>query len=436
MLSDPRRAAIVAVGDELVTGATVDTNSAWIAAELLELGIEPDRFVVCGDDEARLERVFYELAQEFQVVVATGGLGPTLDDVTRHAAARAAGEALALDKEVEAHLREFWHARGGEMPAANLRQALFPQGAQVMPNPVGTAPGFRVWIDGGMLACLPGPPREMKRMMRDDLLPYLRSVCGPGERPRSRRLFLAGLSESVFAERCGDWMDRAASPKLGVCAHEGLLTVRLFASAGTEAAAERRLDERLAELRAEFRDHVFSEHEGDLARVTGQLLIERDVTVAVAESCTGGLVAARLTEVPGISAVLREGWVTYTNEAKERRLGVPGELLQRHGAVSSEVAAAMAAGAARESGARLAVAVTGIAGPDGGSDEKPVGLVWFGVALDGVVETHERRFPAQGGRAWIRALAANTALDLCRRRVLATATGTIPSTEPSSGDVD
>jgi len=419
VLGDPRRAAIVAIGDELQSGATIDTNSAWIAGELLDLGIEPERFVVVGDDEARLERLFWQLTQEFQVVVATGGLGPTLDDVTRHAAARAAGEALVLDKDVEAKLRAYWRSRGGEMPAANVRQALFPQGAQVMPNAVGTAPGFRVWIDGGMLACLPGPPREMHRMMRDDLLPYLAHVCGAGERPSSRRLYLTGLSESVFAERCGDWMDRRANPRIGVCAHEGVLTVRLRAQAGTAEAAERLLDARLVALRETFAAHVFSEHEGDLARVVGELLIERGVSVALAESCTGGLLGARLTEVAGISAVLREGWITYTNEAKRRRLGVSLATLDRHGAVSSEVAAEMALGAARESGARLAVSVTGIAGPAGGSPDKPVGLVWFGVALDGAVETHEWRFPPHGGRAWVRALAVNTALDRMRRRVLA-----------------
>ena len=419
MLGDPRRAAIVAIGDELVTGATVDTNSAWIASELCDLGIEPDRFILCGDHEAKLERVFYELAQEFQVVVATGGLGPTLDDVTRHAAARAAGEALVLDKEVEQGLRAYWRSRGAVMPEANLRQALFPQGAQVMPNPVGTAPGFRVWIDGGMLACMPGPPREMRQMMTGDLLPYLERVCGAGERPVTSRLFLAGLSESVFAERCGDWMAREANPRIGVCAHEGLLTVRLRADAGTEAAASKRLDERVADLRREFAEYLFSEDEGDLARVVAELLIERDVSFALAESCTGGLVATRLTEVAGISGVFREGWVTYSNEAKTARLGVPAELIGRHGAVSAEVAGRMALGAAEASGARLALAVTGIAGPDGGTPEKPVGLVWFGVALDGVVETHERHLPGLGGRQWIRALAATTALDLMRRRVLA-----------------
>lgn len=416
MIDDPRRAALVAIGDELVTGETLDTNSAWLSERLADIGIEVVRFTLLGDDERALERTFYELCNEFQIVIATGGLGPTLDDVTRHAAARAAGEPLELVPEVEDGLRERWAATGREMPAANLRQALFPRGAQVIPNDFGTAPGFRVWIAGGCLACLPGPPREMRPMAEQELLPWIVRTCGVTHVRRTARFFLYGLPESQFAELAGDWMDRVVTPRLGVCASGGVLTARLWVEASGDEQAECLLAPRRAELRERFGRWLFSETDPDLARVLGAELIRRQLSIAVAESCTGGLVAARLTELPGISAAFREGWVTYTDAAKTARLGVPEELLEAHGAVSAEVAEAMAVGAAERSGARIALAITGIAGPGGGTAEKPVGLVWFGLCVDGRSRAVERRFPAVG-RDLVRQFAANMALDLVFREL-------------------
>ncbi len=416
MIDDPRQVALVAIGDELVSGETIDTNSAWLAQRLGELGLEVARFTLLGDDEQRLERVFYELAQEFQIVIATGGLGPTLDDVTRHAAARAAGVALELHGAVEAALRARYAELGREMPVANLRQALFPQGAQVIPNQHGTAPGFRVWIEGGCLVCLPGPPREMRPMVDEELVPWIARTCGVLRARRMARFYLCGLPESRFAELAGDWMDRAGTPRLGVCASEGILTARLQIEAASAAEAETGLARRAAELRGRFARWLFSETDPDLAHVVGSALVARKLSIAIAESCTGGLVAARLTEVPGISAVFREGWVTYSDEAKTARLGVAPELLAAHGAVSGPVAEAMARGAAAASGARIALATTGLAGPDGGTPDKPVGLVWFGLVVDGRTSSVEARFPP-GGRAFVRNLAANAALDLVRQNL-------------------
>ena len=416
MIDDLRRAAVVAIGDELITGQLVDTNSGWISEQLAAIGIAVSRCVVAGDDAAELERLFYELCSEFQIVVATGGLGPTQDDVTRHAAARAAGVPLALDVDVEAGLRALWRERGLAMPESNLRQALFPQGAQVLRNEHGTAPGFRVWIEGGCLTCLPGPPREMRPMVAGELAPWLARTCGVVGSHRLVRFYLVGLSESEFGERAGDWMERAAEPRMGVCAGEGVLTVRIAAQARSAAEADRQLAGRAAEFRERFARWIFSESEPDLALVVGAELVRRGLTLATAESCTGGLLAARLCALPGISAALLEGWVVYSDAAKTARLGVPPEVLEREGAVSEASARALAEGAARASGARIAVAITGLAGPGGGTPRKPVGLVWFGLCVDGRVQAFERRF-SPVGRQFVRELSVHTALDLVRRNL-------------------
>lgn len=420
MIADPRRAACIAIGDELLRGDYPDANSGVVAQKLAELGLEVERFVVAGDDEAQLERLFYELTHDYQVVVATGGLGPTLDDVTRYAAAKAARVGVERHEPTVEWLRDMWRKRGREMPESNLRQADFPVGAQIMPNRCGTAPGFRVWIDGGMLAVLPGPPSEMRDMLERELAPWIESTCGRGPALVYRSFYLMGIAESAFADRAGDWMARGAKPLMGVTAHTGILKVTLRASAASREHAQAQLDERAAQLRERFAAELYSESEGRPAFAVGGLFRERGKTLALAESCTGGMIAELLTEMPGASAVLRAGWVAYSNEAKTTALGVSPEVLERHGAVSREVALALARGALERSDADVALGVTGIAGPDGGSLEKPVGLVWFATAVRegaGVrAEAHEMRY-APLGRSTVRRFAAHTGLDLLRRVV-------------------
>jgi nicotinamide-nucleotide amidase len=403
--------AVVATGDELVTGATVDRNSSAIAARLLELGLVCERFVVLGDDEQELARLLTELCAVHDVVITTGGLGPTLDDLTREAVARAAGVCLDVDLPSLDALRERFARMGRTMAASNERQAAFPRGAEILANPHGTAPGFTLQLGRARVFVLPGPPREMRPMLEDEVVPRLAAT---GARALPRHVFhLFGLSESVFGDLAGDWMARDAVPVVGVSAKLGVLRVTLLGRGADDAPL---VDARATAFRERFAEHVYSEDEPDLAAVLVHALVRRGVSVTTAESCTGGLVAGALTGVPGTSAVLERGFVTYADRAKQEELGVPAELLARHGAVSSEVAAAMATGAARRAGARLAVAVTGIAGPDGGSPEKPVGLVWFATSLDGQVETTERRW-AGFDRAAVRSLSVHTALDLMRRRL-------------------
>ena len=404
-------AACLAIGDELVAGAHCDLNSPFLARRLTEVGRRVERMVCVGDDEQAIAQALVELCASHRLVLASGGIGPTLDDLTRRAAARAAGVALVRSEAALSELREWFERAGRKMAASNERQAWIPEGASLLPNARGTAPGFRLTVGEATLFVLPGPPNELAAMFDAVVLPWLVSHPVQGAAYEVRHFHLFDLSESVFADRAGEWMARDANPLMGVTVEGGVLSVRLItgADSATRAAS-------LAEARAEaflgrFGEHVFSQETPDLALVLGRLLLDRDVSVACAESCTGGMVAARITSVAGISAVFREGFVTYSNAAKRARLGVPADVLEAHGAVSAEVAAAMALGAAERSGARLAVSVTGILGPGGGSPERPVGLVWFGVTLDGEVRTVRRRWP-DVGRDKVREWATTKALSL------------------------
>lgn len=413
---DPRRGrvALVAVGDELVRGEQRDSNLAWLAERLGDYDLLCDELRLLGDDEDVLADALAELCESRELVITTGGLGPTLDDVTRHAAARAAGRGLVRDEAQLAVIREWFESRGREMAASNERQALIPEGGVVLPNPVGTAPGFRVPVRGGMLAVLPGPPREMQTVFATALEPWLAGREREGARAGTKFL-LHGLSESVFSDMAGDWMERGANPRMGVLAGRGMLQVKFEARAVRPAEATAILDARRGEFSARFAEWLVHEgRESSVAPVLARYLIERGTTVATAESCTGGLVAELLTREAGISASFRQGFVTYSNESKASALGVPHELLVSHGAVSEEVAGRMAAGAAERAGSDLAVAVSGIAGPDGGTPEKPVGTVCFGLFARGSVTTLTRHYPARG-RAFVREWAAQEALVLLYR---------------------
>ena len=403
MSAERRTAALIAVGDELVAGDRVDQNLAWLGRELTELGWEVIESRLMGDDEERLAQALSQLMGECELVITTGGLGPTLDDVTRHAAATAVSLELEADAATVEGLIELWRGRGGEMPAANLRQALIPVGAELLKNAHGTAPGFLVSVDGARLVCLPGPPREMRGVAQDELFKRV----SEGHAPTRKTLYLFGVSESRLADLIGDWMNRDADPQVGVLASTGVLELKFVSKSGDLL----RLEERVAEARETLGAWVFSEEHGDLAQALVTALLERGGSVALAESCTGGAVAQRLCGVPGVSEVLREGLVTYSNEAKAERLGVPTRLLEEHGAVSAEVALAMARGLAETSGARLVGAVTGIAGPGGGSEHKPVGRVHFAVGLDGSFKASEVTFPDRG-RAYVQAWSTNTLLHL------------------------
>ena len=397
-------AEVLAIGDELVHGKMVDTNSAWLASKLGDLGWSVTRISVVGDGEEELCQAMRTACERSDVVVMTGGLGPTEDDRTRRAAAALCGEPLRFDEPSWVHIQELlqvYTREGRPVPVSNRLQAEFPQSARVLQNDWGSAPGFSVQVSGCTLYALPGVPREMHAMWGRHLQPALL------ERSTGRRhthnLHVVGCREADLGERLAEFMREGQAMKVGLTASRGQLTVRIngFDLAEVRAAADA--------IRPLLGDHLVYEGEHSLEQEVAQRLIERGVTVSLAESCTGGQLASSLMDAPGISSVFLAGFVSYSLESKVRELGVDPDLLAEHGAVSEAVAGAMAQGAATRTGSRIAVSVTGLAGPGGGSEDKPVGTVCFGVHADGVTVTLERRY-GDLGRALLRQRAVREAL--------------------------
>ncbi len=408
-------AAVLAVGDELLCGTHADLDTPIVAAALRDAGLSVGETAIQPDDVDAIATRLGDLVVGRRLVVTTGGLGPTDDDVTRDAIAKVAGVPLEERSAAWAAIEARFLARGIEVPHSNRRQILLPRGAELLPNALGTAPGF--WVElanGTVVAALPGPPSECAGMLAAELMPRVRARLGGGESEVRAAFALFGLSESRFADLLGDWMARGVDPRMGVSARDGILAVK-FVDRGAQAQA--RLADRTTEFRARFAAHIFAERDCSLEEVVVEFARKAVVKIAVAESCTGGRVSERLTRVPGSSAVFEAGYVTYSNRAKERTLGVPGALIDRFGAVSPEVATAMAEGALRASGADLAVAITGVAGPDGGTADKPVGHVCFGLAAGTGSSAYTCRFPPSG-RARVRMQATQFALDLLRRQLL------------------
>lgn len=394
----------ISTGDEIARGRSVDTNAPWIARRAAEAGVLRRRHQAVGDDPEALAAAFLDAGARSDFVVVTGGLGPTEDDYTRRAAAAAGGVGLVHIEALWVQIRERYRSRGREIPEANRVQASIPEGSEPIENPLGTAPGFRMTLGRGTVFFLSGVPREMELMFERHVLPEIRRA-GAGAAYESIATF--GRPEVEVNERLKDvLLDPGLSA--GLTADFGTIRVTLQA---TGAGAADRVAAASAEVRRRLDDLVLEA--GTLEESVLSLLGERGLALATAESCTGGLVGKLLTDVPGSSAVYRGSVVAYANAVKESVLGVPADVLAAHGAVSAPVAAAMAEGARRLLGADVAVSITGIAGPDGGTEEKPVGLVWFGVAGPDGTETAKRLLP--GDRAFVRRFAANVALGLVRR---------------------
>ena len=387
---------VLAIGDELVQGKTVDTNSAWLANELAAVGLWNRRVTVVGDSAEALADAMRLACERADIVIATGGLGPTEDDRSRQVAAAVAGVGIRFDeaswRDVQAVLKRYSRSRPdvppSNVPRSNRRQAEFPEGARVLRNEWGTAPGFALEISGAVLYVLPGVPREMREMFRARVLPEIREQA---EAPVvSHCLQVYGCREAELGEWLEEFMVEGGDVQVGVTASRTQITVRLV-STDSDALART-----AAAIRPRLGEYLIYEGDHSLAAEVGRRLLATGTTFAAAESCTGGLLAAELTELPGISSVFLAGFVTYSNAAKQRDVGVPEGLLVEHGAVSEPVAAAMAAGAAARAGARAAVAITGVAGPDGGTEAKPVGTVCFGLHLDGETTTWRRQFGHPG----------------------------------------
>ena len=408
------KAAILTLGTELTRGELVDQNGAWLADELTSLGLDVLAQLTVDDDRERIERALGGLAPEVDVVVATGGLGPTSDDLTAESVASLLGEPLIRHHDVIDRIQQLWRSRGREMPPSNAKQADLPESAQILPNPVGTAPGFRVTIEGADAFFMPGVPREMRRIFTDSVAPAL----APRVSRRSHQIHLRtfGRSESDLADALTGVEEAYPGVTLGYRAHFPEIELKVLARAGDELASERLAAEAAAELHRRLGDAIFGDRDDTFPGVVGRELRDRGLTLALAESCTGGLVGAKLTSVPGSSDFLLFDAVVYANSAKEKVLGVSPETLRGYGAVSGEAAAQMAEGARRIVDADLAVSITGVAGPGGGTDEKPVGTVWFGLARrDRPTHSFVRDLHMFGDRERIRELAAYVAMECVRR---------------------
>jgi len=408
------QAEVINTGSELLLGLVVNTHLSYLAGELAPCGITIAR-QVCVPDGPPIKEALDRALDRADVVVTTGGLGPTTDDITREAAAELLGLPLVPDESILSGIRERFARRGLPMAERVARQAMVPVGAEVLSNPNGTAPGlyFPPTVLGNRRArhlfLLPGPPRELRPMTRDYVLPKLRAVLPPSSQ-RERRIYrLTGIGESQVEERIGKKLEEHGEFEVGYCARPSEVDFRLIGPADALVKVE-------PEIRAVLGEWIYSD--GDtLETAIVRLLRDKKLTLAVAESCTGGSLSGRITDVAGSSDVFLAGYVTYANEAKENTLGVPEDLLAAHGAVSEPVAAAMAEGARRVSGAEFALSTTGIAGPGGGTESKPVGTVYIGLASAGHPTVVRRcYFPLD--RITFKHKATSAALDLLRRQVL------------------
>ena len=399
----------------MLLGDLVDTNTAWISNRLAALGVGIYRHTTVGDNTDRIVDALEDAASRADLVVTTGGLGPTSDDLTNACLGLLTGREMVEYPEARAHVDEKFAKFGREPTPSNYKQALFPKGTELIPNPLGTAMGALVEWNGTLFATLPGVPSEMKGMFEETIAPLVRSRSDGSI--VSKTLHFAGIGESALAEKVQDFLD-AADPTVAPLAGQGRVRLRITTRAATEGEAEEKIAPVEKEILARLGEYFFGEDEETLESSVGRLLRERGVTVALAESCTGGLISKRLTDVAGSSEYFGEGFVTYSNESKERLLGVPKETLVEHGAVSEPVARAMAEGARKFAGADYGLSVTGVAGPGGGTQEKPVGLVFVGVAdADG---THAEKVDLTAwarSRTSIRERSANRALDLLRIRL-------------------
>ena len=413
------RAAIIAVGSEMLTPSKVDTNSLFITEQLNLLGIEVAFKSIVGDNRDDLELAVREAIARVDLLICCGGLGPTDDDLTRPVVADVVRRPLVEDESITAQIRARFQGRGIEMPEINRRQAMVPAGARVLPNVNGTAPGL--WIEDGdrVVLLLPGPPRELKPMMTSVAEGLLRERAGGMSLVR-RIIKITGRSESHTEEAVqplyAEWSRARVPIAATILASLGQIELHLSACCAARADAEAALDAAVAQVGSVMGLYVYSTDGRALEEVLGGMLVERTLTIAVAESCTGGLIASRLTDVPGSSRYVERGIVSYSNAAKTELLDVSEEMLKAHGAVSEAVATAMAEGIRSRSRVDIGIGVTGIAGPDGGTAEKPVGMVC--IAASSAAGSRVRTFRFVGGREMVKFQASQAALDMVRRMLL------------------
>lgn len=419
-------AILLSIGDELALGQTVDTNTAFLAAGLAERGVMTRMHLTVADDRAALAAAFRQaVALEGAspdpcpgLIIASGGLGPTEDDLTREALADAMGVGLESDPEALAEVKAFFDGIGKSMPPRNAVQADKPVGSRFLPNPNGTAPGIHAVVGGVNVYVTPGVPREMRAMFEDTILPEVlpASEAGEGRVLLTSKICTFGMGESDVSAKLSSLMQRGVNPTVGTTVADGLCSVRLRAEAASSAEARGLLETVAQQVEATLGPVCFGRDDATLEQSVVELLLARGLTVSTAESCTGGLIAEMITRVPGSSGCCRGGWITYDNQMKSAELGVSQETMSEHGAVSADVVRQMAAGAREHARTDFSLAVSGVAGPGGGSEDKPVGTVWIALAGGAGVAAWRGRF--RGDRETIRSRAAKCALQLLRLRIL------------------
>ena len=408
------KTSIVSIGNELISGQTLDTNAAYLSQNLLFLGIPTVSFHTVGDESSAVVRALDLAAADADIVIATGGLGPTDDDLTRQAFADFLEVGLVLHEDLLNQIAEFFSHRQLQMPLINRIQAYIPLGSDAIANTLGTAPGIMARKQGRLLFALPGVPSEMKQMFQESVIPQLHQFAMK-QAVVVKKLKCFGAGESAIADMLGLMMQRGRNPLVNCTVDFGVVTFSIVASADNFADAEKMAQQDERTLRDILGNLVYGTGEQTLAYVVGEELARQGKTLAVAESCTGGTLAKLLTDVPGASKYFTSGWVTYNNHAKITQLGVDAGLIQKHGAVSEQVAEAMSRGARANAQTDFAVAITGIAGPTGGTEQKPVGLVYISVDYNRGTDT--QRFIFSHDRAFIRLRTAQTALNMLRLKL-------------------
>lgn len=408
------KAEIIAVGTELLLGDIVNTNAQYLSKELAALGINVYRQTVVGDNEERVLKAFDDAFESCDLIITTGGLGPTEDDLTKELAAKYFNKELVLHEESLKEIEKYFKNNGRKLEGNNKKQAYFPKDSIVMANPCGTAPGCIIeGKSNKIIVVLPGPPREMEPMFNNHVVPYLEKYIDSVLVSKVLRVF--GIGEAYMEELVRDLIKEGKNPTVAPYAKNVDVILRITAKAKDKEEAKKLIEPLEKEIRNRLGDNIYGEGETTLENVVCEMLVNNNLTISTTESCTGGLLAGKLINYPGVSSVFLEGAVTYSNEAKMKRLGVKKETLDNFGAVSEECAREMAEGIDKAAGTDIGLSTTGLAGPGGGTDEKPVGLVYVGLHMNG--KTEVKKFNFQGDRQKVRERTVMNTLDWLRRKL-------------------
>lgn len=408
------KAELISIGTEILLGDIVNTNAQFLAKELAVLGIDVYHQSVIGDNEERILKAFKEAFDRCDIIITTGGLGPTQDDLTKELGAKYFNRKLILHEPSLEWIKKYLDINEEEVLEANKNQAYFPEGSIILPNEKGTAPGAIICENNKTLIILPGPPKEMEAMFSNHVTKYLSKLTNDIIKSKTLRIF--GIGESLMAKKLDDIIKNSKNPTVAPYAKEYEVTLRITAKEKSEEKCDELMKNKVDEIKSLIGEYIYGEDETSLENVVAELLCKKKLSISIAESCTGGMIAATLISYPGISEIFKEGVVTYSNEAKVKRLGVKEETLSKFGAVSEETAREMVMGIAKSLNTDIAISSTGIAGPGGGTEDKPVGLVYIGIYIKGDIIVE--RLNLKGDREAVRKKATLNALNLLRKEII------------------